>query len=121
MKKETNNNIKIVLLLLIVFTILYALHITIGDRFGDQYDSSNYIENASIIFQTDYENKILTVDEIHPEDVNYYWSDVEIVNGNATFDQYGIIEIGHTLSNCTGLLELKWISTGVKILERDFR
>jgi len=121
MEKETKNNIKIILLLLVVFIILYALHITFGDRFEDQYQSSNHIEDVSIIFQTDYENKILTVENIYPEDINYYWSEVEIINGSATFDQYGIIKIGHTLSNCTGFLELEWKTTGIKILERDFR
>ena len=100
---------------------MYALHITFGDRFEDQYQSSNHIEDASIIFQTDYENKILTVEDIYPKDINLYWSQVEIVNGFATFDQYGIIKIGHTLSNCTGFLELEWISTGNRIWAADFR
>jgi hypothetical protein len=120
MKKETKNNIKTILLLLVVFIILYALHVTFGDRFEDLYSSENRIGNASIIFHTNYENKILTVEEIHPENVNYYWSEVQIVKGSATFDQYGLIKIGHTISNCTGFLELEWKQTGIKIIERDF-
>ena len=121
MEKETKNNIKIVLLLIVVFVILYALHVTFRDRFEDQYGPSNYIEERSIFFQTDYENKMLTVESMHPEEIDFYWSEIEIVKGFANFDQYGIIKIGHTLSNCSGLLELQWSHSRVKILEADFR
>jgi hypothetical protein len=63
----------------------------------------------------------LTVTEIFPEDLSFYWSEIEIVNGSATFDQYGVIKIGDTISNCTGVLELKWKPSGIIIWTADFR
>ena len=120
MMDERKNNIKIILFLIVVFIVLYALHVTLGDRFEDLYHSSEHFEDASIIFQTDYQNKKLTVEEIHPGNVNYYWSEVVIAHGSATFDQHGIIEKGNTLSNCSGILILEWKQTERIILERDF-
>lgn len=118
MDKEMKNNIKIISILLVVFIILYLLHITIGDRF--QSDSLDNIEDVTIIFSTDYNNKIITVEEIYPQDINYYWSEIEIVSGSAIIDQFGIIEIGHTISNCTGYLKLKWKPSGIIIWDADF-
>ena len=121
MEIEMKNHIKIITLLMLVFIILYILHITIGDRFDNQLQSSDNIENLTIYFSTDHKNKKLTVSDIYPPDVSYYWSEIEIVNGSATFDQYGIIEVGHSLSNCSGYLELKWKPSGIIIWQSDFR
>ena len=121
MNQETKNNLKIITLLLVVFIILYALHITFGDRFEHEKQSNNHMEDITLIFHTDYENNILTVEGIYPEEVNFYWSEIEIASGYATFDQYDVIEIGHTLSNCTDHLQLKFIPSGIIIWDTDFR
>ena len=115
------NNIKIIALLLVVFLILYILQVTIGDRFGSPDDHTEFTDEPTIIFQEDHMNNMLTVTEIFPEEINCYWSEIEIINGSATFDQYGVITIGDTISNCTGLLTLKWKPSDIILWTADFR
>jgi hypothetical protein len=120
MNNETKNNIKIVLLLFVVFVILYALHITFGDRFEDYYgDSFCHIQSPTIIFMQDNETKTLTVTEIYPKDKNFYWSEISIANGSATLP-YGIIKVGDIITNCQGYLELVWGESCIPIYQTDF-
>lgn len=107
MDKEMKNNIKIIALLLVVFIVLYALHITIGDRFESQFEESVcFIDGPNIVFSEDQNNKTLTVTEIYPQDKDWYWSEIFIVNGSATLP-YGLIKAGDRITNCEGYLELK--------------
>ena len=118
MNQETKNNIKIISLLLVVFIILYFLHVTIGDRFEDQYDNSGYGE-TQIIFSKDTNSKTLTVTEIYSQGRTLHWPEVIVTNGSATLP-YGTIDVGDVITDCEGHLELKWESTGIKICEEDF-
>ncbi len=120
MKKETINNIKIIALILVVFIILYILHITIGPTIESQYEYSGFTDEQNIFFETDLSQKTLTVSSIHPQDRDFYWSEISVVNGSANLPT-GIIEVGDIITNCEGYLELEWSTTGIKILERDFR
>jgi hypothetical protein len=119
MNQETKNNIKIISLLLVVFIILYFLHITFGDRFEDRYDDQNHKGETQIIFSMDTNHKTLTVTEIYSQGRTLYWPEVIITNGSATLP-FGTIEVGDVIADCEGHLELKWKSTGIKIIEADF-
>jgi hypothetical protein len=118
MQRETKNNIKIVSLLLVVFIILYFLHITLGDRFEDLYGDSKEKGETNIIFMTDHVNKTLTVSEIY-SDRPCHWPEVVITNGNASLP-FGTIDVGDKITNCEGYLELKWNNTGIHIWSADF-
>ena len=119
MHDETKNNIKIIVLLLVVFIILYFLHITLGDRFEYQYDNSSYEGETQIIFSIDTINKTLTVTQIYSQGRTLYWPEITINNGFATLP-YGTIDIGDVITNCEGYLELIWKETGVHIFSTDF-
>ena len=119
MNNETKNNIKIITLLIIVFIILYLLHISIGDRFEDQYDDTREKGELNIIFLTNSINKTLTVQEIYSNGRTLYWPEVIIVNGSANLP-YGTIEVGDTITNCEGYLVLKWRDTENLIFSKEF-
>ena len=123
MHDETKNNIKIIALLLVVFVILYALHVTIGDRFGSQEDYSDYTDSLNIIFETDTLNNILTVSDLYPEDQEWHWPQVSLIsldNGSATLP-HGTIEVGDQITDCKGYFRLEWETTGNTITTADFR
>jgi len=121
MNKDMINNIKIISLLLIVFIVLYALHVTIGDRFESQFgEPVCYVDGPTIIFMKDNETKTLTVTNIYPEDEDFYWPEISIKNGSATLS-YGTIEIGDIITNCEGYLELVWGTSCIPIHQADFR
>ena len=119
MHNETKNNIKIIVLLLVAFTVLYFLHITIGDRFEDQYDNSNYDGETNIIFSIDTTDKTLTVTEIFSHGRTLHWPEVAIKDGFATLP-YGTIDVGDIITDCEGYLELIWGDTGIHIISTDF-
>jgi hypothetical protein len=119
MYDETKNNIKIIVLLLVVFIILYFLHITIGDRFENQFDDSSYDGETQIIFSVDTINKTLTVTEVYSQGRTLYWPEVSISDGSATLPS-GIIDVGDVISDCEGYLELIWKDTGIHIFSTDF-
>ena len=50
MNKEMKNNLKIIGSLLIVFIILYALHVAFSDMFEDQYGGQSCLGPTNIIF-----------------------------------------------------------------------
>ena len=119
MNNETKNNIKIVLFLFVIFVILYALHITFGDRFADQYDNSNYEGETQIIFSIDTANKTLTVKEIYSDGGTVYWPEVTVNNGSATLPS-GTIDLGDVITDCDGYLVLVWSDTGNHLFSIDF-
>jgi hypothetical protein len=119
MHDETKNNIKIIVLLLVVFIILYFLHITIGDRFEDQYDDSSYDGETQIIFSIDQINKTLTVTEIYAQGRTLHWPEVNITDGFAILPS-GTIDVGDVITDCEGNLELIWKDTGIRIFSTDF-
>ena len=119
MNNETKNNIKIIALLLVVFIILYFLHVTIGDRFEDQYGDPNEQGETNIIFTMDLNNKTLTVKEIYSQGRTLYWPDVTIADGSATLP-YGTIDVGDIITDCEGHLVLKWGDMGHLIFSGDF-
>ena len=119
MKIGTKNNIKIISLILLVFIILYFLHITIGERFEDQYNNEKYRGETHLIFSTDISSKTLTLTEIFAQGRTLYWSDVIITSGSAKLPT-GIIAVGDKITNCDGHLELIWEQTGINITEVDF-
>jgi hypothetical protein len=118
MNQETKNNIKIISLLIVVFIILYFLHVTIGDRFEDQYSGSSNNGGTNIVFLTDLTSKTLTVSDIHSQRT-CHWSEVVIASGNATLP-VGSIDVGDIITNCEGNLVLKWEDTGIEICSKDF-
>jgi len=120
MDKEIKNHIKIITLLIIVFIILYFLHITFGDIFESQFEHTEFNSEPTIIFQEDHINNTLTVTEIYPQDRDWHWPEVSIVNGSATLP-YGKIEVGDKITNCEGYLELEWGKLGIPIWMADFR
>ena len=97
MDKEIKNHIKIITLLIIVFIILYFLHIKFGDIFEYKFEHTEFNSEPTIIFQEDHINNTLTVTEIYPQDRDWHWPEVSIVNGSATLP-YGKIEVGNTAS-----------------------
>jgi len=119
MHDETKNNIKIIGSLLVVFIILYFLHITIGDRFEDQYDDSSYDGETQIIFSIDTINKTLTVTEIYSQGRILYWPEVNITDGSATLP-YGTIDVGDVITDCEGYLKLIWKETCNYLFSADF-
>ena len=119
MHDETKNNIKIIVLLIVVFIILYFLHITIGDRFEDQYDESSYEGETHIIFSKDPINKTLTVTEIYSYGRTLHWPEVSIANGSATLP-YGTIDVGDVITDCEGNLVLIWKDTDIYIYSTEF-
>ena len=119
MHDETKNNIKIVVLLIVVFIILYCLHITIGDRFEDLYADSSYCGETQIIFSKDTTNKTLTVTEIYSQGRTLYWPEVNISEGSATLP-FGTIDVGDVITNCEGYLKLIWKETCNYIFSADF-
>jgi hypothetical protein len=119
MNNETKNNIKIVILLFVVFFILYALHVSFGDRFEDQYDNSNYEGKTQIIFSIDTVNKTLTVNEIYSDGITLYWPEVTVNDGSATLP-FGTIDVGDVITDCEGYLELIWSDTGNHLFSIDF-
>lgn len=123
MNDETKNNIKIIALLFVVFVILYALHVTIGKQFFSHEGNSDYTDSPTIIFETDTQNKILTVSDTHPEDMEWHWPQVSLIsldNGSATLP-HGTIQIGDQITDCKGYFELVWETTGSTIITADFR
>jgi len=120
MHDETKNNIKIIGSLLVVFIILYCLHITIGDRFEYKYDDSSYCGGTTqIIFSIDTINKTLTVTEIYAQGRTLHWPEVNITDGSATLPS-GTIDVGDVITDCEGNLELIWKDTGINIISTDF-
>ena len=119
MNDETKNNIKIIVLLFVVFIILYCLNIKIGDRFENQYNDFSYEGEAQINFSKDTTNKTLTVTEIYSQGRTLHWPEVAINNGSANLP-FGTIDVGDVITNCESYLELIWKETGVHIFSIDF-
>jgi hypothetical protein len=119
MKDSTKNNIKIIALLIVVFIILYFLHITIGDRFEDQYDKPTYQEGETRIdFTMDSMNKTITVKEIH-SGRTLHWPEVVNTSGSASIPS-GTIDVGDKITNCEGFLILVWRDTDNVIFSAEF-
>jgi hypothetical protein len=119
MNKEIKNHIKIISLLIVVFIILYFLHVTIGDRFEDQYDTSDNDSETNIIFMKNFINKTLTVSEIHSQRKTIYWTEIELKEGNATLPP-GIIDVGDEITNCEDNIVIVWKSTDTYIYSTNF-
>jgi hypothetical protein len=119
MENETKNNIKIVFLLIIVFVILYALHVTIGKSFENHYDNSNFDNEIHLIFSVSSMDKSLTVTEIYSNGRTLYWPEIIVKNGSANLPN-GTIDVGDKITNCQGFLELVWKDTNIHIYSNDF-
>ena len=118
MQDQTKNNIKIIVLLLVVFIVLYFLHVTFGDRFEDQYGGQSCLGPTNIIFTADNESKTLTVTEIYSQDRTIHWSEIEIIG---TADGiYGPIDVGDTITGCEGYIEIVWAETCTTIYSTNF-
>ena len=119
MNKVTKDNVKIIILLIVVFIILYFLHITIGDNFVDQYGGPSHEDEINIFFRTDKISKTLTVEEIFSQGRTLYWPEVIVTEGSATLP-FGTIDIGDKITDCEGHLVLKWKDTDNLIFSNDF-
>ena len=118
MNQEMKNNLKIVASLLVVFVVLYALHVTFGDRFEDQYGSQSCLGPTNIIFTADNVSKTLTVNQIYSNDRTIHWSEINIIG---TCDEiYGPIDIGDTITGCEGYIKIVLAETGNTIYSTHF-
>ena len=59
--------------------------------------------------------KIITIEE----GTNLLWNNVEIINGSATIPE-GTINEGDMITNCTEILDFKWIPTNKIFLHCEF-
>ena len=119
LSSESKNNIKIVSLILITMFILYILHISIGSYLGVEIEGARDNIDPNIIFEKSLIDKTLTVVEIYPEDITFYWPEISVVSGSADLP-YDAIEIGNIITNCDGDLKLEHTPTGKIICEEDF-
>ena len=118
MNQDMKNNLKIIASLLVVFIILYALHVTFGDRFEDQYGGQSCLGPTNIIFTADNVSKTLTVSEIYSNDRTIHWSEISII-GTAN-ELYGPINVGDVITGCEGYIEIVWAETGNVIYSTNF-
>jgi hypothetical protein len=119
MHKEFKNNIKIIILIVITFFILYILHVSIGSYFGVESEGTYDDINPTIIFETDTTNKTLTVVEKYPMEVDFYWPEISVASGSATLP-YNTVDIGDEITDCEGNLKLVYDRTGATIYEGVF-
>jgi hypothetical protein len=109
--------------LIVVFVVLFALHVTVGKNFASQYGDSDdvyYEGERDIAFQQDIQNKTLTVVGLYPEFGVWNWYDIVIINGSANKPD-GEIKIGDMLTNCEGFLEIGWGTPIRSLWTADFR
>jgi hypothetical protein len=120
MNKDAKNYLKIIVLIIVTLAILYVLHLAIGNVFKLESEHTDDVDDLTIIFETDYTMKTLTVVEIYPQDRKFYWPEIAIVNGSAELP-YDVIEIGDVITNCEGYLILEYKNSGKILWEGDFR
>jgi hypothetical protein len=67
-------------------------------------------ETPTIIFSMDLENNTLTVSNVYPEDV--MWSDIDQI-GSGTSNPFptGNVSMGDMITNCVGIIVLRYIPT----------
>ena len=76
---------------------------------------------AMLYFRIDQENNTLTVNDMFlncGEESDYVWENI-IINGNATKPK-GSLDLGDTLTNCSGKVRLIWEPREMVIFYHDF-
>ena len=119
LNKESENNIKIISLILITLFILYILHVQFGSYFGVEIEGEYDSMDLTLIFEKNLNDKTLTVVEIYPENRDFFWPEISVASGSATLP-FDIIDIGDIITDCEGYVKLIYEQTGATICEEDF-
>jgi hypothetical protein len=76
-------------------------------------------ETPTIMFSMDIENNTLTVTNVHPE--NVMWSDIDqIGSGTSNPLPTGNVSIGDMITNCAGIIVLRYVPTNEVLGVFDF-
>lgn len=99
-------NVKIIIILGVIIAVIAFL--SIYYHINTIPAGGNPPPHYSLFFSQSNETDTLTITDLstYYPDKKYYWSDVEVISGNATLPT-GVINEGDVITDCSGMVQLK--------------
>lgn len=121
MDKQTKTIVLIVVAVVVIifvlyFTLAFVTYQYVSEKLPGPKDMPTWMK-----FTIDKSEKTIIVEDIEAESkyLPLSWSDISITNGTATFP-IGTIDIGDTITNCSGNLEFIYEPDNTLLFRFDF-